>query len=1034
MALQKEYFELSEKYVKDYGEKTVLLMQVGAFFEVYGIKNKKTNEISDSTKIRDFGIICELTVVDKNVCVSTSKDKSSINDSIIVMAGFKDMMIEKYIKKLQSAGFTTVVYTQDENMKNTTRSLFAIISPGTYFSNDSTKLTNHTTCIWIERIHNTRILKGNYIVVGIANVDIYTGKTSIFQYQENYIHNPTTYDELERFISIYQPSEVIFLSNLPKREIEDIVQFTNIQAKSIHTIFLQDSSYSNEGPNEGPNEGQNQSIFYEKAKNCEKQVYQKEILIRFYKTSYNVFIQNFYDNNIACQAFCFLLDFIYQHNPHLIHRLDEPIFENQSKRMVLANHSLKQLNIIDDHQYQGPYSSVLKMLNKCQTPMGKRKFAYQLLNPTVDQDFLKREYAIIEYFLQCSNRNQNPNSIYEDNYKKLGEIKDLSKWERQVFLKKITPKNFYHLNENLLLLKTIYQNLFQKEEEERNSTMNQKNQFTFLSNYLSFYEPNSDQVAKYCEKITEFVKKHLILEEAKEMDTLTQFETNFICQGIDPDLDAKNEELMESLDQLEAIREFLNDLIDRKEKGKGKSEYVKIHETEKNHFSLISTNRRCKFVELGLADLANLTKSPTKTLEYKSSFSGVKKTFEFSITNQKGEFTFLKQSGANCFIQNAQIQDLCKNISLLKGSMREMIASVYHKFLAAFEEYKPFLETIIQFVTLFDVAYTKSWLASKYHYCKPQLVESEKSFVQCKGLRHILVEQLNTEEIYVTNDLLLGKGEIDGILLYGTNAVGKTCFIKALGISVIMAQAGLYVPCTEFVYQPYTYLFTRILGNDNLFKGLSTFAVEMSELRTILRLADKNSLVLGDELCSGTENISAISIFMSGIMRLYEKGSSFLFATHLHEIINYEEIRTMNRLVLRHMEVVYDKEKGCLVYDRKLREGSGSSLYGLEVCKSLNLPEEFLDLAFQIRVKYYPETGGTLSLHSSHYNVKKLVGGLCEKCGLERSVEVHHLIHQAKAGEDGFILDREKGIAIHKNHPANLMSLCEKCHKKIHVS
>ena len=1022
MALQKEYFELSEKYSKDYGSKTILLMQVGAFFEVYGIKNKKTNEITSSTKITDFGSICELAIVDKNVCVGTTKD------STIVMAGFKDMMIEKYTKKLQAAGFTTVIYTQDENMKNTTRSLFAIISPGTYFSNDSTKLTNHTTCIWIERIHNTRILKGNYVVVGIANVDIYTGKTSIFQYQENHIHNPTTYDELERFISIYQPSEVILISNLPKKEIEDIVQFTNIQAKSIHTILLTPSIEENVSSTK-------QSIFYEKAKNCEKQVYQKEILIRFYKTSFEVFIQNFYDNDIASQAFCFLLDFIYQHNPHLIHRLDEPIFENQSKRMILANHSLKQLNIIDDTQYQGPYSSVLKMLNKCQTPMGKRKFTYQLLNPTVDQYFLKREYAIIEYFLDSSIE---PQSIYEENYRKLGEIKDLSKWERQVFLKKITPKNFYHLNENLLLLKTIYQDLSHEEERNRlTTTMKGKSAttpFTFISNYLSFYEPDIDKVDLYCEKITEFIKKYIILEEAKEMDTLTQFETNFICQGIDQVLDSKNEELMESLDKLEAIREFLNDLIDRKEKGKGKSEYVKIHETEKNNFSLISTNRRCKFVEIGLTDLYNLTKSPTKTLEYKSSFSGVKKTFEFSILNQKDEFSFLKQSGANCFIQNAQIQELCKNISLLKGSMREMIASVYQKFLTAFEEYKPFLETIIQFVTLFDVSYTKAWLASKYHYCKPQLVESDKSFVQCKGLRHILVEQLNTEEIYVTNDLLLGKGEIDGILLYGTNAVGKTCFIKALGICVIMAQAGLYVPCTEFVYQPYTYLFTRILGNDNLFKGLSTFAVEMSELRTILRLADKNSLVLGDELCSGTENISAISIFMAGIMRLYEKGSSFIFATHLHEIINYEEIRAMTRLVLRHMEVVYDKEKDCLVYDRKLREGSGSSLYGLEVCKSLNLPEEFLHLAFQIRVKYYPETGGALSLHPSHYNVKKLVGGLCEKCGLEKSVEVHHLIHQAQAGEDGFILDREKGLVVHKNHPANLMSLCEKCHKEIHFS
>ena len=199
MALQKEYFELTEKYIQDYGEKTILLMQVGAFFEVYGIKNKLNSEITGS-RIHDFGLICELSIVDKNVCVGISKG------SIIVMAGFKDIQIEKYIKKLQFAGFTTVVYTQDENMKNTKRSLNAIISPGTYFSNDSTKLTNNTTCIWIDHIRNSLIIKGNYVVVGIANVDIYTGKTSIFQYQESYIHNPTTYDELERFISIYQPS------------------------------------------------------------------------------------------------------------------------------------------------------------------------------------------------------------------------------------------------------------------------------------------------------------------------------------------------------------------------------------------------------------------------------------------------------------------------------------------------------------------------------------------------------------------------------------------------------------------------------------------------------------------------------------------------------------------------------------------------------------------------------------------------------------------------------------------------------------
>ena len=88
----------------------------------------------------------------------------------------------------------------------------------------------------------------------------------------------------------------------------------------------------------------------------------------------------------------------------------------------------------------------------------------------------------------------------------------------------------------------------------------------------------------------------------------------------------------------------------------------------------------------------------------------------------------------------------------------------------------------------------------------------------------------------------------------------------------------MFVACDMMEYYPYKSLFTRILGNDNIFKSLSTFAVEMTELRTILKLADENSLILGDELCSSTETGSAISIFVAGLMKLYESKSSFIFA------------------------------------------------------------------------------------------------------------------------------------------------------------
>jgi DNA mismatch repair protein MutS len=990
MALINEYFDLTNKYKNDYGDKMVLLMMVGSFFEVYGILDKSSGSISGS-QIQEFSRICELNVVEKNVCVGVNS---------VVMAGFKDIMIEKYIKKLQDAGFTAVVYTQDESAKNTTRSLAGIFSPGTYFAEDNSRLSNNTVCIWIDLIRNNQLLKGNYVVVGVANIDIYTGKTAIFQYKEFYIHNPTTYDELERFISIYNPNESIIISNLTEKEINDIIQFTNINSKLIHKISLLNTD----------SEEQNQ--FTKRAINCEKQIFQKEVLERFYQiTDFSVFIQNFYENNIATQAFCFLLDFIYQHNPHLMNKISEPIFENYSDRLTLANHSLKQLNIIgdDNSNYNGQLSSVLKMLNICLTPMGQRKFNYLILNPKTNSDFLKKEYNMTEYFLGNYEKYSNFLNC------RLSKIKDLSKWSRQLYLKKLPPKSFYQLYNNLFVIKEIYD--FLKQDQT-------------IINYLSYSENNKNKIppdiSDFCNKMIEFIQTNLNIEMTREMDQTQQFEDNFINRNIDTDLDLKMEDLTDSTDKLEAIRVYLNSIIENSEK-KGKStDFIKIHETEKNNFTLITTNRRCKLLEDALPSNESIIQ-----LKYNSSYSNKEKVFNFMVS--KKQFEYHKQTASNNSISDNQISLLCKKINQLKIKMKDLITQVYYKFINDFEKYQGQLENISQFITLIDIIYAKAAIAFKYNYCKPEIDDSaEKSFINVIGLRHCLIEQLLQNELYTANNIDLGL-KIDGILLYGTNAVGKTSFIRAIGISVIMAQAGLYVPASKFTFKPYNYIFTRILGNDNLFKGLSTFAVEMSELRTILRLADKNSLILGDELCSGTENSSAISIFVAGIQRLTEMRSSFIFATHLHEIIDYDEIKNLKNISLKHMAVIYDREKDMLIYDRRLQDGPGNSMYGLEVCKSLNLPDDFIRNAYEIRMKYNPIESSLLSLKTSHYNSKKIMS-LCEKCGNQLGSEVHHLQHQSISDGNGIITNKDIGSVFHKNNLANLVTLCEDCHQEFHKS
>ena len=997
MSLIKDYFEKTKQHIDEFGELTIVLMQVGAFFEVYGLKN-----IDDSiggSNIMDFSRICDLNVVDK---------KASYNNIPIVMAGFKDHLLDKYVRKLQETGYTIAVYEQDEQCANTTRSLTGIFSPGTYFSSDIETITNNTCCIWIE--NKKGMLKNKdkmYVYLGISVIDIYTGTTCIMEYSEQYIKNPTTFDELERFISIHNPSETIIISNLSKLDTNDIVSYANIKSKSIHIIDLNDY-HSN-----------SKNIL--RARNCEKQIYQAQLLHKFYKIEdTSSFMGIFNDNVYATQSFCYLLDFIYQHNPNLVYKIAEPILENTSKKLILANHSLKQLNIIGDENYKGKYSSVVKMLNECITPMGKRQFTYNFLNPITDEIELQKEYDIIDNLLSQGNQNNEYNIIKQW----LTNIKDISKIYRQIMLQKVSPKMLYQLYVSVNTIKLLYQFVVSNEDVS-------------LCNYLKDKLSHYDSLLSDMDIVLSYLQNVFILEDCKEIDNIQKIEKSFITQGVNEELDLKIKTLMDSQDQLESCRTYFSSIIsnyetsgktkikkvEMNEKDEDAKLYVKIHETEKNNFSLIATDRRCKILS------ENLKNGSSVSLKYKSSYSNEETKFTLSL-----DLEYNKQSVSNKTISSNQITQLCKNVGFIKVNLIDTVSKVYLNIVKNLQNYQDNIENIIKFITYVDLVYSKAFIAIKYNYCKPEIAQThdDKSFIRAEDLRHCLIEKIQHSELYVANDITIGDGNLDGILLYGTNAVGKTSFIRALGISVIMAQAGLYVPASSYTFKPYKYIFTRILGNDNIFKGLSTFAVEMSELRTILRLANKNSLVLGDELCSGTESISAISIFVAGVQTLHSVKCSFIFATHLHEIIGYSEITSLHSVGMKHMTVTYDKENDCLVYNRVLQDGPGNNMYGLEVCKSLALPNDFLENAHAIRMKYHPESASILDKKGSHFNAKHITGGICEKCNVNVAVDVHHLIFQNESNDNGII--KNKGLTFHKNTVANLVNLCQTCHDDIHKS
>jgi DNA mismatch repair protein MutS len=998
-SLTDEYFRLSREYVNKYGQKTILLMQVGSFFECYS-KADASGNIADAN-MKEFCTVCDL---------NTSITNGRCMAGFPFTCNFRDYSLERYVKKMQDRGYTIVVYVQDGQGSNVTRSLYCIYSPGTFFSSDSAVLSNNTSCFWIERL---KIGVNNKIIMGMSNIDIYTGKSTCFEIESetNPRHNQTTYDELERFVSSFRPSEVIIISNLSASEVEDIKNYANISSmtNAIHWINL------NEPSREKIEQQRDQHPFLTQAKNAEKQTYRKEVLGKFFSFHVcNAIFQNYSMYEFAVQAYTFLLHFVYEHNPNLISKIEEPEFENRSDRMVLANHTLEQLNIIDSKGFgenggAGSNSSVFRLLNKCKTPMGSRRFYYRLLHPSFHVASIQREYDITEYVLKNEN--------YMVWRSALENIKDIEKLHRKIQMGKIYPNSLYVLYTNLQIILQLYNGIRCDE--------------TLLKYFRADRDP--DRITKMCNEIIKKMESCFFMDRCHSIDSL-DFDLNykecFVRRGVSKDLDSTYVSNEDGCSILESIRAHCNDLIAVGEKrGDNKDkEFVKRHETEKSGYSIQTTERRSKLL-LEQIDKKKKAMEHVSKLEYDSisqdqGGNNNKKTFDFDLS----ALQFVKSgSSAVTFVHEA-LSNVCTSISETRNKIRDEIGLVFHTFVSELKEYQESFHTLVSFITDMDLIQNQAYIVCKYKYCKPTIDVSKEhngSYVDARDIRHCLIERMNEDEIYVTNDISLGLKE-RGMLLYGTNAVGKTSMIRALGICIIMAQAGLYVPCSAFTYRPYTNIMTRILGNDNLFKGMSTFAVEMSELRVILKCADKNSLILGDELCSGTEIDSAISIFVAGLQKLHALKSCFVFATHMHEIVDYEEIAQMDKLVTKHMAVTYDRERDILIYDRKLRDGAGPSMYGLEVCKSLHLPDDFLKMANAIRLKYRDKTQvGDLNFKPSHFNAHK-VKGMCELCKKEMGEEVHHLQHQKEADSNDYIQH------FHKNHRANLLTVCESCHLKIH--
>jgi DNA mismatch repair protein MutS len=367
-----------------------------------------------------------------------------------------------------------------------------------------------------------------------------------------------------------------------------------------------------------------------------------------------------------------------------------------------------------------------------------------------------------------------------------------------------------------------------------------------------------------------------------------------------------------------------------------------------------------------------------------------------------------------------------KLINLVKKTFTTVLTTYGSK-------YKGMFRDLTKFIAMTDFIKSNAKTSKNYNYCKPEIIPKKDSgSFEAKKLRHPIGERLRNDVEYIPHDISLGE---DGILLFGVNACGKSTFSKAIGLALIMAQSGLYVPAESYKYSPYNSVFARITGHDNIFKGLSQFTLEMTELNAILKRNSSKTLVIGDEVCRGTEHVSGNAIVAATLIRLADSKCSFIFATHLHEVAAMERIKELKNLKIFHLSVDYDKEKDELIFNRLLKPGPGSSIYGLLVARYIIKDDKFIKLAQEIKNELLNEPNEILQEKTSKYNSNVYID-CCQVCGKNNTTEentglldTHHINFQSNCNENGFVIGKSH---IKKNDKHNLVVLCKKCHYNVH--
>ncbi len=969
-----DYFNIYKECIEEYGQNICVFHQTGSFYEVYSVNNIN-EKIGNAEKISEI-IRCEFSNKNKtkrNELGHSTRDNPDF-------CGFGIPYLSKYLNPLLENNYTVIIVDQLETSQNSKgklvkRGITAVHSPclkspdyETYFDTEYNLLS-----IFIEIIPVNHKLTGilsthNTLIYSICSINNTTNEIEI---TENFIRFRLNefqlgLDEISRILLRYHIREMRIFFKCDESQDSTL---KDEWYKLINKYFDDLSNYSNF--NYKCDIVTKDSDKYKQYTNLEFQnTYFKQI---YRNINFGMLTPIEYlalsDKELSVLNFMYILDFMAKHDHKYVTNLSLPKIIRDSENLVLELNTLTQLSILPTNlNTNSKISSVFDVINFTKTAIGKRHLKNILSKPFKKPEIIEQRYNLTEELDKFS--------LLNDTSKTLTNLIDFERLHRKMGLQALHPYEFEKLTVNYIKIIELF-----------NLILDHKDLC-----YLKQIVPNDQILNSFNDYIVDY-KNCFDLTQMRSISLYTNKDeiVNFFKQDVIKELDVIQNNIKDIENTIDKLKQEYETIINQP---------IKIGFTDNDGYFFTCTKIRYQKL------INELEKRKVST-----------KNFNVRFTSNTAKF---------------YTNEFTKHSNNLINTRELLVKKVKINYLLKLSEYSTKYNDIFlnltKFIEIIDVVQSNLLCSKRYRYCKPNLDTTKTSYITAVAMRHPIIEIITDDTEYIPNDITLDNDNL-GILLYGLNSSGKSSLLRALGINLILAQCGLYVPCKSFIFSPFSTLISQVDLTDNLFASKSSFISEMCGLKKILNCSKESTLVLSDELCRGTEVNSSTAIVASTILELIKTNTKFFFTTHLHELPNIKSIQNQSKLNICHLSVDIENDK--IIFTRYLKHGSGSTLYGLEVCSNIIQNSNFIDISFEIRNEIVNNKQSILSSKKSNYNKKKITNH-CETCGhtpTKNSIplDTHHIEEQKNCDEHGFVINKH----YHKNKRFNLVSLCKNCHLKI---